>query len=569
MYFDSLTITAIAAELRAELLDGRVQEVLLPDPASVALEIYAGHRRRYLVASTDSQTARVHLLDEKPRRGVETVSPLLLLLRKYVRSARLVGVIQPPAERVLHLAFDGLEGPVTLVAEIMGRYSNLVLVGADGAVLDALKRVGPEINRYRTVLPGGLYVPPPPQDKLLPAEVSEYRLRQVLAQAPPSMPLRQALVNGLAGISPLAAREIAFRAAGDAEAPVEAVQALAPLLDAYQTLTASAPQPCVVREDDSEAILAFAAYPLTHMGDFEPVQSISAVVAAYFGGEGGGYQAAKAPLLSAIQAARERLAHRQARLAEERAAAGDPEALRAMGEAILACAHQIKPGQAELVVEWTAGQPGQSPTRVALDPTLSPSENAQAYFRRYRKAQRAGEEVPAQSALVEGELQYLEQLAHDLAMAENRPEIDAVAVALAEGGYLKRKRRPSPPPAGPRRFTSPDGFTVWVGRNAAQNEELTFKHAAPDDVWLHARGVPGAHLIVQSEGRPVPESTIEWAAGLAANYSQGRDDAQVEVVVTRRRHVHRLKGGRPGQVTVRHERTMSVRPEMPNDKYQT
>jgi predicted ribosome quality control (RQC) complex YloA/Tae2 family protein len=555
MYFDSLTTAAITAELRAEILDGRVQEVLLPDPSSVALEIYAGHRRRYLVASADSQTARVHLLDEKPRRGVETVSPLLLLLRKYVRSARLVEVVQPPAERVLHLAFDGLEGPVTLVAEIMGRYSNLVLVGADGAVLDALKRVGPEINRYRTVLPGGLYVPPPPQDKLLPAEVSEHRLRQVLAHAPPSMPLRQALVNGLAGISPLAAREIAFRAVSDAEAPVEAVQPIAPLLDAYQSLTAGAPQPCVVREEDSEAVLAFAAYPLTHMGDFEPVPSISAAVAAYFGGEGGGYQAAKAPLLAAIQAARERLTHRQTRLAEERQAAGDPEALRAMGEAILAYAHQIKPGQAELVVEWTA-----NPIRVALDPTLSPSENAQAYFRRYRKAQRAGAEVPAQTSLVEGELQYLEQLDQDLAMAENRPEIDAVAVALTEGGYLKRKRRPSSPPAGPRRFASPDGFTVWVGRNAAQNDELTFKRAAPDDPWLHARGMPGAHVVIQAEGRPVPESTVDWAARLAAYYSRGRDDTQVEVIVTQRRYVHRLKGGRPGQVTYRHERTLQIAP---------
>jgi len=471
-------------------------------------------------------------------------------------------VVQPPAERVLHLAFEGLEGPVTLVAEIMGRYSNLVLIGADGAVLDALKRVGSEINRYRTVLPGGLYVPPPPQDKLLPAEVSEHRLHQMLAQAPPPMPLRQALVNGLAGISPLAAREIAFRAVGDAEAPVEAVQRSGPLLDAYQSLTAGAPQPCVVREEDSEAVLAFAAYPLTHMGDFEPVESISAAVAAYFGEEKGGYQAAKAPLLDAIQVAHERLTHRQTRLAEERAAAGDPEALRARGEAILAYAHQIRPGQAELVIEWTAGQP----TRVTLDPTLSPSENAQAYFRRYRKAQRAGEEVPAQTALVDGELQYLEQLAHDLAMAENRPEIDAVALALVEGGYLKRKRRPSAPPAGPRRFTSPDGFTAWVGRNAAQNEDLTFKRAAPDDMWLHARGVPGAHVVVHAEGQPVPDSTLEWAAGLAAYYSQGRDDTQVEVIVTRRRYVHRLKGGRPGQVTVRHERTLQVRPEMPNDK---
>ena len=566
MYFDALTTAAIAAELRAELPDGRVQEVLLPDPFSVALEIYTRHQRRYLYASAHPQTARVHLLDEKPRRGVETVSPLLLLLRKYVRGARLVEVSQPPAERILHLAFDGPEGPVTLVAEIIGRYSNLALVGADGAVLDAFKRVGPEMNRYRTMLPGGVYVPPPPQDKLLPAEVSEYRLHQALAQVPPATPLRQALVAGLAGISPLAAREITFRAAGDAEAPVEAIHHIGPLLKAYGELTAGTPEPCIVREEDSEDVLAFAAYPLTHMGSFEPAASISAAVAAYFGGEEGGYRAAKAPLLQAIQSAGERLAHRQTRLAEDRAAAGDPEALRAMGEAILACAHQIKPGQAELVVEWAAGEPGRSPLRVTLDPALSPADNAQAYFRRYRKAQRTGKEIPAQAALVEGELQYLEQLAQDLVMAENRPEIDAVAVALSEGGYLKRKRRPSPTPAGPRRFTSPDGFTAWVGRNAAQNEELTFKRAAPDDVWLHARGLPGAHVVIQAEGRPVPEGALEWAAGLAAFYSRGRDDTQVEVIVTQRRHVHRLKDGRPGQVTVRHEQTLKVKPQMANEK---
>jgi len=172
---------------------------------------------------------------------------------------------------------------------------------------------------------------------------------------------------------------------------------------------------------------------------------------------------------------------------------------------------------------------------------------------------------PAQTGLVEGELEYLEQLAHDLAMAENRPEIDAVALALAEGGYLKRKRRPSPPPAAPRRFTSPDGFTVWVGRNAAQNEDLTFKRAAPDDAWLHARGVPGAHVVIHAEGRPVPDSTLEWAAGWPLITRRGARYASRS-----HRHPTALRApaqGRPaGQVTVRHERTLQVKPQMGNDK---
>jgi predicted ribosome quality control (RQC) complex YloA/Tae2 family protein len=563
MYFDALTTAAIAAELRAELLDGRVQQVLLPDRLSLAMEIYAHRQRHYLLASAHPQAARVHLLAEKSRRGVDSPSPLLLLLRKYVRGARLVGIIQPPAERILHLAFDGPLEPVTLVIEVIGRYSNLVLVGADGAVLDAIKHVGPDMNRYRVVLPAHAYAPPPPQDKLLPGDVTEYRLRHLLAEWPSETPLRRVLVGGIAGISPLAAREIVFRALGDVDAPLEAVRRITPLLEACRALTQEPPQPCIVRDEEEDEIIAFAPYPLTHMGTWEPVESMNAAVAAYFGGESGGYQAAKAPLFRAIEAGRERLAHRGVRLAEEQAAAGDPEALKQMGEAILAYAHQVEQGQSELVVEWVPGEP---PLRVKLDPKSSPSENAQSYFRRYRKAQRAAAEIPVQAAQVAAEQAYLDQLAQDLAMAESRPEIDAVAGALVEAGYLKKgKRKPPSPAARPLRFRSPDGFILWVGKNALQNEELTFHRASPDDVWLHARGMPGAHVIVQTEGRPVPEQTIEWAASLAAYYSRGRDDTQVEVDVLLRKNVRRLKGGRPGQVIYRGERTLRMVPEAPPD----
>ena len=561
MYFDALTTAAITAELRAELLNGRVQQVLLADPLSVALEIYANRQRRYFFASAHPQTARVHLVSDKPRRGVESAPPLLLLLRKYVRGARLVNVQQPPAERILHLAFDGPQGPVTLIVEAIGRYSNLVLVAEDGTVLDAIKRVGPEINRYRVVLPNRAYAPPPPQDKLPLGDVTEYRLRGLLAQWPPDTPLRRALVGGMAGVSPLAAREIAYRALGDVEGPVGAVQRLTPLLDACRALVMEPPQPGIACDEDGE-VFVFAAYPLTHLGAWKPVASMSEALAAYYAGGGpDGYQVARAPLAQAIESGRKRLARRRAKLAKEQEAISDPEALRQAGEAILAYAYQIEPGQSELVAEWVAGEP---PLRVRLDPMLSPSENAQTYFRRYRKAQRAAAKIPAQMARVEAEADYLDQLVQDLAMAENRPEIDAVGVALAQAGYLKRRRKPRARTASrPLRFMSPDGFAVWVGKNAQQNEELTFRRATPDDLWLHARGIPGAHVIIKTEGQSVPEETVEWAAGLVAYYSRGRDDTQVAVDVVERGQVRRLKGGRPGQVVYRGERTLRVGPQPP------
>jgi predicted ribosome quality control (RQC) complex YloA/Tae2 family protein len=426
--------------------------------------------------------------------------------------------------------------------------------------MDAIKRVGPEMSRFRVVLPSRAYVPPPPQEKLFPADVTEYRLRGLLAQWPPDMPLRQVLVGGVTGISPLAAREIVFRALGDTEAKVEGVERITPLLEAFRGLTSEPPQPCLVCDEEGE-VLAFAPYSLTHMGAWKSVGSMSDAVAAYFGQKPGGYQAAKAPLSQAIKAGRGRLARRRTKLIDEQTSAGDPGALRQMGEAILAYAHQIEPGESELIAEWVAGEP---PLRVSLDPRLSPPENAEVYFRRYRKAQRAATEIPAQLARVEAEQEYLDQLAQDLAMAENRPEIDAVGSALAQAGYLKRKRKRLASPRGrPLRYTSPDGFPVWVGKNALQNEELTFRRAAPDDLWLHARGIPGAHVVVQTEGHPVPEPTVEWAASLAAYYSRGRDDTQVDVDVVQQRNVRRLKGGRPGQIVYRRERTLRVAPQAP------
>ena len=562
MYFDALTTAAIAAELRAKVFDGRVQQVLLPDQRSVALEIYAHHQRRYLFVSAHPQTARIHLLAVKPRRGVDGVTPLLLLLRKYVRGAHLVELHQPPAERVLHLIFEGPHGPTTLVVEAIGRQSNLVLLAEDGAVLDAVKRVGPEMSRSRLVLPSHAYAPPPPQDKLFPADITEYRLRQLLAGSSPETPLRQALVGGIAGISPLAAREIVFRALGDTDAEVGAVERITPLLEVCYGLTTEPPQPCLVF-DGKDQVVAFAPYALTHMGTWNPLDSMSEAVAAYFSQEPGGYQTAKTRLFEAIQAGRKRLLRRREKLADAQASAGDPETLRQMGEAILAYAYQIQPGEAELAAEWVSGEP---PLRVKLDPKLSPAENAEVYFRRYRKAQRAATEIPAQVARVEAEQQYLEQLAQDLGMAEDRPEIDAVGSALAQAGYLKGKRKRSTSPrARPLRFISPEGFLVWVGKNALQNEELTFRRAVPEDLWLHARGIPGAHVIVQTKGQTVPEPSVEWAAGLAAYYSRGREDTQVDVDVVQRRNIRRLKGGRPGQVVYRHERTLRVAPQVPPD----
>ena len=203
----------------------------------------------------------------------------------------------------------------------------------------------------------------------------------------------------------------------------------------------------------------------------------------------------------------------------------------------------------------------QGPLTVPLDPQLTPVENAQRYYRRYQKARRAQEEIPARLEDARAQLAYLEQLETDLNLARDASEIGEVERALVEGGFVRptRKRVP-PPPARPLTFTTPEGYTVLVGRSARLNDEITFRRAAPDDLWFHARGVPGAHVVLRCGGRPVSEETMQRVAALAAYYSAARDNAAVDVQVARVRDVRRHPSGRPGQVLLRREEVLRAHP---------
>jgi predicted ribosome quality control (RQC) complex YloA/Tae2 family protein len=199
---------------------------------------------------------------------------------------------------------------------------------------------------------------------------------------------------------------------------------------------------------------------------------------------------------------------------------------------------------------------------IELDPTLSPVENAQRYFGRYKKAKSAAEEIPVLLWRAELELRYLDQLETDLDLAANRPEIREVEASLAEAGYIKKKRqRRKMARTQPLEVKSQDGLLILVGKNSRQNEEVTFRRAAPNDLWLHVRSVPGAHVIVKSGGREVPEATLRQAAQLAAYYSQARGSTYVDVAYTERRYVRPIKGAGPGLVTYTQEKTIRVVPQ--------
>ena len=562
MYFDALTTAAVADELRECLVDGRVQQVVHVDDLTLGLEIYAQHQRHYLLASADARGSRVQLTGVKLRRGVDTPVPMLLLLRKHVRGARILGVRQPPFERLLHLDLGNPEGTFTLTVEAMGRHANVILCAEDGQVMDSIKRVGPRLSRVRPMLPGTRYELPPPQEKLAPADVTERLISEMIDEARAKQPVWRILVNGIRGISPLLGREMAYRAYGETELRSADLDHVAPLCDAFQELMQHAWdhawQPCVALQEGE--IVAYAPYTLTQYPDRESLTSISEAVDRYEGAQHSvdAYRPAKDRVRASLDEARKRVNSRLEALERQLIPQEELDQLRLSGEMILAYAHAVQRGQKILEAQVAYEGP---PMVIALNPDLSAVENAQSYFKRYEKAKAAVVDLPRLIKRARLQVAYLEQLGLDLELAGNRPEIDEVRTALADGGYIPKKRGSQPQRGQPLRRTSEDGLLILVGRSARQNHEVTFRRAAPDDLWLHAVDRPGSHVVVKSGGGVVPERTLLQAAALAAYYSAGRSEAAVLVAYTERRYVRQIRGAGPGMVTYRHEQTVRVPPK--------
>ena len=561
MHFDALTLAAVADELRETVAGGRVQQIVLPDRRSVALEIYAHQQRRYLLLSAHPQASRVHLLEHKPRRGVPKETPLLLLLRKYVRSARLESVELPvPFERVLFLRFHHAQhDATTLAVEPIGQLGNLILMNADGRILDALVRVPAGENAQRVLLPRRIYQLPPPQDRSSPIEEND---DAYLLDAPPvedegggtptpSSPLWRSLLNRFAGVSPTLAREAAWRATGDANAPgtAHAFADACRELGSLWSLADRGDWTPGIAVDEQDGVAAFAPYELHFCGEFVQTDSVSAAVAAFYAAQERDvsssrdeYAGMRGGVAALIQQAQARVQSQLRALSADEPAPGEPERVRTQAEWLLALSSQImqkmpRPGaqegfslqddwaavtrapngQMQLVVlaaagsmsgQLAAGEESEAEAgelTVPLDPKRSPVEQAERMFDRAAKMERAARIIPQRRASLEADQAYLQQLESDLDLAQNQPEIVAVREALREAGYLrKRPNRRDKTPADrskPLRFLSPEGFPILVGRNARQNEIVTFTEAGRDDLWLHVRDGPGAHVVIRCGGQ--------------------------------------------------------------------
>jgi predicted ribosome quality control (RQC) complex YloA/Tae2 family protein len=569
MNLDVFTISALVDEFMDVLVGGRVQDSIDVDETGIGLEIYANHQRRYLYMSADNRTPRVHLVPEKLRRGLVKPSQLGLLFRRKVEGGIVAHVSHPDWERILQIDIEGSEGEVSIVVEPMERRSNLLLL-QNGIILDCMRRVGPDENRYRVSLPNHDYTPPPPQiSKLNPIGLSLQDLRRIFTEnEDPKRKTQQVLTTHLLGVSPLVGREVVYRAGANADqraTEVDPERLLPALQSVIEPLVGREWQPGVAETE--RGVEAFSVYPLKCIPGWRRTGTTSEALTLFYNAPVGAdaYKAAKEPVREAIRETQAKLRARLTSLQKSMTDDSEREVLRHSGELILAYQYSIQKGQAELRAQYEADAPE---LVITLDPNETPLENAQRYFEKYNKAKRALDDVPDLIQQTEAELAFVTQLDTDLELATNWPEIDEVQQALQAKGYWRGK--PAQRIAGggksaPLRMVTPDGFVIWVGRNSRQNEIVTFDKGSPNDLWLHARDVPGAHVIIKTEGRPMPESVIERAAALAAYYSAKQNDGKVIVDVTYRRYVKKIKGAGPGIVTYRNEETRTIVPRSEKD----
>ena len=567
MPFDAIFLTAVIRELQP-LLGSRIDKIQQPSRDTVLLHLRG---RGKLLLSANVNRPRIHLTEASFENPAQP--PMFcMLLRKHLTGGRLQEIQQPPAERSVSLIFDctdemGIPCRKSLILELMGRNSNLILTGAEGRILDCLRRVDFEMSEQRQVLPGLFYRDPPRQDKRIPQETDEAEIAVLLSAAEPGRRLDQWLLGTFAGISPLIARELCFRFTGATDTPLAGLflPALAAFLEA-QFASMDSFTPVLLLRGGVPA--EFSYREILQYGDFmEETRcgSFSQLLDRFYTqtDRAERMRQKSQTLRKTVTTLHERVLRKLELQRRERDSTLNREQLRRMGDIVTANLHAIARGQALLRAEnfYEADAPL---IEIPLKPELSPQQNAAKFYKEYAKAKTAEKILTQQLAQGEAEAEYLAAVLDELSRAESEADLAEIRQELESGGYLRpadRKKQPKLPPSKPMEFVSGDGYHIFVGRNNRQNDQLSMKTARKDDLWLHIQKFHGTHVIIACAGVRPPDRTVTEAAMLAAFYSQAKNGQNVPVDVTQVRNLRKPNGAKPGMVVYDRYQTVIVTPD--------
>lgn len=557
MAFDGITIANIVHELNRNLLDGRINKIAQPETDELLLTIKTPGGQRRLSISASASLPLIYLT-ERNKPSPMTAPNFCMLLRKHINNGRITKIWQPKLERIIHFEIEHLDelGDLCkkeLIVEIMGKHSNIIFCNEDGTIIDSIKHVSSQMSSVREVLPGRTYFIPDTMEKSDPLSVSFAEFQRVLTEKP--MPLAKAVYTSFTGISPVVAEEICYLSGIDSSlTPRELSEDL--LTHLYRQFTLYFEE--VSAGHFSPAIYyhgaepkEFSALPLTHFSQYirKEYDSISRLLEDYYAEKNTltRIRQKSVDLRRVVQTALERNRKKYDLQAKQLRDTENREKFKVYGELIHTYGYNLEPGAKKLeALNYYTNEM----ITIPLDSTKTPQENALKYFEKYNKQKRTFEALTSLIEETRDDISYLESVSNALDIALSEDDLTQIKEELIESGYIRRKftKKKVKITSKPFHYLSSDGYHIYVGKNNLQNEELTFHFASGNDWWFHAKGIPGSHVIVKTNGEELPDRTFEEAGKLAAYYSKNRGSEKIEIDYIEKKHVKKPKGGKPGFV---------------------
>lgn len=572
MSLDGISMHPLAIELDRAVAGGRIDRINQPSKQSIVMSLRLPGKNVLLHITINPQNPAMHLIDKAPENPPEP--PMFcMVLRKHLETGRIAGVRQYGLDRLLMLDIDFLSagGKIitkTLVVELMGKYSNIILV-QDGIIIDALRKVGTNSSRVRTVLPGDAYILPPQQDKL---NLLETPIRETIAaiRTKGDMKLSKAILDTCLGFGPVTAKEAAYGAGLPASMAISQLNEgdFASLENALQEITDSFREPCgtaTIVIDKNNKPLATASFPL-HYFTNETILTFPTIseMLGRASSLTGSYQIPdKDRFRKLMKNELNRAENKVQKLRDDIAAADNAEEYRIKADNLMTYQYQFQDRvDAEVTVPNIYSETGESIT-IRMDQRLSVVENVQAYYKKYDKLKRGKELLEQQLQHCLDDIQYMSSIEASLESSTRLAEINDIKAELIASGILreKPKKHAAEKQSQPFKFTAPDGTQILVGKNNYQNDRLTFKTANPGDIWLHTQNIPGSHVILRCDGDEPAEDTLLLASYLAVHFSKAQGSSKVPVDYTRARFVKKPSGAKPGFVIFTNQTTLYVTPE--------
>lgn len=579
MALDGLVIHSLAHELHSKLVGGKIDKIHQPENDELVLYIRNNKENFKLVLSSSASNPRVYIANDYKKENPIKAPMFCMLFRKYIQGGIITEISQVNFERIIKISiesFDELKEKTTkdIYIEIMGRHSNIILVQQkEEKIIDSIKRIPPSISRVRQLLPNLTYELPPAQDKINPIKGTSIKsfintLREF------DGPLFKGIYSKFLGVSPCVAREICHRSNLNPNDKAENMSRdeLSILYrifsDLFTKIKNNEYSPCIVIDEKLDKVIDFSCIDLTYLNGHKFIRndSISQIIEDYYKTKDikDRIHQRTSDLRKSISIKLDRLYHKQKKIEKELIDADNADIYKVRGELLTAYIYMIEKGMKSIEVANFYDE-NYSNITISLNENLTPSENAQKYFKKYSKLKTAKKELTSQIEICNEEIEYLENIMLGIENCENLEELEDIKEELIRLGYAKsphkyKAKKDIDLTTKPNQFISSDGFTILVGKNNKQNDYLTLRIADPEDIWMHTKNIPGSHVIIKCAGQNISDETLYESAMLAAYYSKGRMSSQVPVDYTLKKHVKKPSGSKPGMVIYETNSTIYVTP---------